>query len=109
MALGEATTRKLEELVANRAVQMRGFCGRKAGYTHCRIRASHVATNRSSASIEVKSCIFKALCVFLFPKEKEHLKVSAATVKIGSFMCGGMENADRSKEVWPRTERIFFK
>jgi hypothetical protein len=23
-------------------------------------------------------------------------------------MCGGMENADRSKEVWPRTERILF-
>jgi hypothetical protein len=22
-------------------------------------------------------------------------------------MCGGKENADRSKEVWPRTERIF--
>jgi hypothetical protein len=32
----------------------------------------------------------------------------AATVKIGSFMCGGMENADRSKEVWPRTERILY-
>jgi len=36
------------------------------------------------------------------------LVLSAATVKIGSFMCGGMENADRSKEVWPRTERIFL-
>jgi hypothetical protein len=23
-------------------------------------------------------------------------------------MCGGMENADRSKEVWPRTERILY-
>ena len=34
--------------------------------------------------------------------------LSAATVKIGSFMCGGMENADRSKEVWPRTERILY-
>ena len=27
------------------------------------------------------------------------LVLSAATVKIGSFMCGGMENADLSKEV----------
>ena len=36
------------------------------------------------------------------------LVLSAATVKIGSFMCGGMENADRSKEVWPRTERILY-
>jgi hypothetical protein len=36
------------------------------------------------------------------------LALSAATVKIGSFMCGGMENADHSKEVRPRTERILF-
>jgi hypothetical protein len=23
-------------------------------------------------------------------------------------MCGGKENADRSKEVWPRTERVLY-
>jgi hypothetical protein len=37
------------------------------------------------------------------------LVLSAATVKIGSFMCGGKENADRSEEVWPRTECILFQ
>jgi hypothetical protein len=39
---------------------------------------------------------------------QELLVLSAATVKIGSFMFGGKENADRSKEVWPRTERIVL-
>jgi hypothetical protein len=36
-----------------------------------------------------------------------HLLVKVAPLLNDSFMCGGMENADRSKEVWPRT--ILFQ
>jgi hypothetical protein len=37
-----------------------------------------------------------------------HRLVKVAPLLNDSFMCGGMENADLSKEVWPRTECILI-
>jgi hypothetical protein len=37
-----------------------------------------------------------------------HHLVKVATLLNDSFMCGGMENADLSIEVWPRTTDILL-